>query len=470
MVVSSSNAVTKQRAQALIQARRFGEARRVLEAVGDAGDADIFGLLGLVCGMSGDNLAARSALERALAYRPDNAVLRNNLGCTLRALGESAQAEIQFREAVRLKPGYSGAEVNLGCSLIDAGAYAEAEHVLRTVLAASPQHPEALNNLGTALRQQGLHNEAVQCYEKAVSAQPEYADALANLGMSRLFSNRPADAEACLRRALAIAPEHTVALFYLGFLLHKRNAMSEAEACFRHILAIDPGHANAAYFLSVIGASETPPQSPVDYVKELFDGYADSFEEHLIGALGYSAPDVMNRLVRQALGKSPASLDILDLGCGTGLCARHFTDIAKSLAGVDLSQRMLDKAGALGIYDRLVQDDVVAFLGGQENAFDLILAGDVFIYIGDLGAVFPACTRTLRNGAMMCFSIEKSDDEKPYTLRRSGRYAQSPGYIAQLAEASGLRMVAAEDVVLREEYGDKIAGQVYVLTKGSGPR
>jgi predicted TPR repeat methyltransferase len=460
--------LVKQRAKQLIQANHLAEARRVLEAAGETSDAEASGLLGMVCGMIGDHLAAESALERAVALQPANAVLRNNLGCVLRLLGKHAQAGDQFREALRLRPNYTSAEVNLGCALIDTGKFTVAESVLRAALTTAPKNPEALNNLGTALRQMGRAAEATVCYEKAVQQRPDYPDALANLGMSRLFDNRLTDAEACLRQSLARAPGHISALYYLGFLLHKRNALSEAEQCFRRILEADPGHANAAYFLSVIGVREAPHQSPTEYVQELFDGYADNFDDHLVGALKYSAPEVMNRLVLQTLGEATPLLDILDLGCGTGLCAQKFTDIAKSIAGIDLSTRMLDKARMLGIYDHLVQADVTSFLVGQENTCDLILAGDVFIYIGDLSEVFSACARALRNGGLMSFSIERSDDERHYSLRTSGRYAQSPDYIAELAMASGLDVLALEDFVLREEYSSGIAGQVYVLAKGWG--
>jgi len=468
--VATSNpiTITKQQARQLIQANHFAEARQLLERVGDSGDADIYGLLGMVCGLIGDYSAAESALDQAITLRPVDAALHNNLGCVLRSLGKAMEAEGRFREAVRLRSGYTSAEVNLGCVLIDAGNFADAEIVLRTALARAPEHPEALNNLGTALRQMGLVAESTVCFEKAVHVRPEYPDALANLGMSRLFDNRPADAEVYLRKALAGAPGHISALYYLGFLLHRSNRLAEAEHCFRRILSLDPEHANAAYFLSVIGVRDVPPQSPVDYIQELFDGYADQFDAHLVDALEYSAPEVMNRMVRRSLGEFPNKLDILDLGCGTGLCARTIADIAESITGVDLSGRMLDKARALGLYDRLVQDDVTSFLEGQENSCDLILAGDLFIYIGDLTAIFPACARALRDGGLMSFSIERSNEERPYSLRSSGRYAQRPDYIAGLAMTAGLHVSAVEDVVLRHEYGDSIAGQIYVLEKAPG--
>ena len=469
MISSKDLTSAKLRAQQLIQTGQLGEARRVLEAVTRSGDADVHGMLGTVCGMLGDHQAAETQLQRAVAGRPADSRLRNNYGCVLRLLGKRVQAEAQFREAVRFGPGNTGAKVNLGCALIDTRKFAEAEVVLRAAVTEAPNHSEAFNNLGTALHQLGRAAEATACYEKAVQLRPDYPDALANLGMARLFDNRTDDAEVCLRRALAFASGHIGALYYLGFLLYKRDALQEAEHCFRRILAIYPEHQNAAYFLSIIGAAEAPPCSPAGYVQELFDGYADKFEDHLVGTLKYSAPDVMKRLVRQTLGNHRTALDILDLGCGTGLCATRFADIAQSLVGVDLSERMLDKARALGVYSDLVHADVGSFLADRDDdSCDLVLAGDVFVYIGDLADVFSSCARVLRPDGLLSFSIERSDAEQPYTLRTSGRYAQRPDYIAKLATATGLQVLAAEDFVLREEFGNSIAGQVYVLANNAG--
>ena len=126
---------------------------------------------------------------------------------------------------------------------------------------------------------------------------------------------------------------------------------------------------------------------------------------------------------------------------------------------------MLEKARARNIYTRLYKDDIASFLAGQEDSCDLILSGDVFVYIGDLVEIFPACVRALRKRGLLSFSIEKSTDDQPYTLRQSGRYAHNPDYINDLATASGLDCVVVEDVVVREEFGESIEGQVYVLAR-----
>ena len=43
----------------------------------------------------------------------------------------------------------------------------------------------------------------------------------------------------------------------------------------------------------------------------------------------------------------------MDAGCGTGLCGPMFRNISSYLAGIDLSQRMIDRARAREVYDSL---------------------------------------------------------------------------------------------------------------------
>ena len=102
-------------------------------------------------------------------------------------------------------------------------------------------------------------------------------------------------------------------------------------------------------------ATSSPPpailpsaaRAPVEYLRAVFDGYADRFELHLI-SLGYRIPG----LIRAALLRHPAIAagerlgPVLDLGCGTGLVAVVLSDLPIGpLVGVDVSPRMLAQRG-----------------------------------------------------------------------------------------------------------------------------
>jgi predicted TPR repeat methyltransferase len=142
-----------------------------------------------------------------------------------------------------------------------------------------------------------------------------------------------------------------------------------------------------------------------------------------------------------------------------------------TLTGVDLSARMLDKARALVVYDRLVHADIVEFLAASEERFDLVLAADVFIYVGDLARVFALLERAMARG-LFCFSVESldgdgdgDDDGAGLRLLPSLRYAHSEAYLARLASEHRFEVVAMQHAPVREDQGQVIEGLYVVLRR-----
>jgi predicted TPR repeat methyltransferase len=149
--------------------------------------------------------------------------------------------------------------------------------------------------------------------------------------------------------------------------------------------------------------------------------------------------------------------------------AAAFEGRARSFEGADLSPNMLSEARRKGLYRHLHEADIVDFLAAgnlEAGDRDLVTAGDVFIYVGDLEAVFAGVSRCLSDGGLFAFSVESVSDA-PYRLRPSGRYAQSDAYIRSLAITHGFDIAAAEDVIVRLEREAPILGAVYVLQKSA---
>lgn len=62
----------------------------------------------------------------------------------------------------------------------------------------------------------------------------------------------------------------------------------------RRHLAVDPSHAAARFWLAALtGDAADAAACPPEMVAGLFDGYADKFDEHLVGALGYRTPQLL---------------------------------------------------------------------------------------------------------------------------------------------------------------------------------
>ena len=70
----------------------------------------------------------------------------------------------------------------------------------------------------------------------------------------------------------------------------------------------------------------------------------------MVHDLGYRAPQILRSLAEMLMIGLDGPLDILDLGCGTGLAGEAFKSLARRLDGIDLSPLMIERAKGRGIY------------------------------------------------------------------------------------------------------------------------
>jgi len=355
-----------------------------------------------------------------------------------------------------------------GVQLLDAGDFAGAERELRRALELRPGHAGTHYKLANACKERGKLAEAERHYLAALALDPRHAEAHNNLGAALQLMDRAEAAQASYRRAIAAKPDLSQPYLNLGRLLQQLGKADDARACYAAALArgLEPevfGHLLDA----VEGASSA--QAPQAYVRATFDSFARQFDRHLLDTLDYRIPEMLNSAVRAL--SPPAQMDILDLGCGTGLCGDCLRDLARRLIGVDLAPKMLEVARGRGNYAELVQAEIGQYLPSQAGAsFDLVVAADVLIYIGDISRVFSEVARVLRVGGFFAFSIEQpSFPCDSYRLEQSGRYAQSLAYARELARGQALAERSCQDVAIRKHGAQALRGQLLVLQKHERP-
>ena len=202
-------------------------------------------------------------------------------------------------------------------------------------------------------------------------------------------------------------------------------------------------------------------------VRSLFDDYAPQFDLHLVDRLDYRIPERLAGEIAALRSPGPP-LDVLDLGCGTGLFGAAVRPMASRITGVDLSPRMLEKARLRGGYDRLEPADILDFIRKEPpERYDLVAAADVFVYIGDLADVFGEVARVLRPRGLFAFSVEAlaAPSADGYRLQPTGRYAHDASYLRDLARRHGLAVRVLSDTVIRTEHDTRVAGWIAVLEK-----
>jgi predicted TPR repeat methyltransferase len=350
---------------------------------------------------------------------------------------------------------------NRGNALCDLGRHEEALASFHRALALKADYAPAHYNRGNALRDLGKYDAALASYDRALDLRADYAEAHNNRGVALRTLGRVEEALAAFDRALALRPAYAEALENRGHVLNVMKRTDEAVASFKAALAAGGDRDLMSYYLAALGAAPQPTTPPRSYVEGLFDQYATRFDESL-SSLNY---DVPRQLFEAVVAVHPeGGRDIADLGCGTGMCGQFFRPVARTLVGVDLAANMIEQSRARGVYDRLVEGEISEFLDANPSAFDLVIAADVFIYVGDVDAVFGATWAALRPGGHFAFSVEALEGDG-FALLPSRRYAHSLGYLRGLAEKHGFAEKTALPIAVRQQEGRDLPGFIVIVEK-----
>jgi predicted TPR repeat methyltransferase len=252
--------------------------------------------------------------------------------------------------------------------------------------------------------------------------------------------------------------------------INRARSISLFQSATNH-LPVGHSHRELVQFwLATLTEDSSITRCPADYVVGLYSTFAACFDDLLVKNLSYQTPTVLRQLLTSTLPNRRFSR-AADLGCGTGLSGAAFrSGVAEHLTGVDLSPEMLVQADKRGCYDRLQQGDATVILN-DEACYDLVLACDVFCYIGDLSAVFGKVHGALVDAGVFCFSTEllapEGEDPPPdFRLRACARFAHSQRYIARLATAqSGFDILATKVCPIRKNCGKDVEGLLVILRK-----
>jgi predicted TPR repeat methyltransferase len=414
-----------------------------------------------------DQLAAASRLlMRVLETAPEHARALHYAGVLAHQEGRSDDAIALVEKSLALEPDRADYHSNLGIVLQSAGRLAAAIDAFRRAIAIDPRHANAYSNLGVLLRAAGTPVEAEAAYRRAIEIEPGHIDAYTNLGILLNGVGRTEEAAACYCKVITLRPKHREARRLLALAHCVLGDVGKAIRIFENWLEEEPDDPIALHMLAACTGRDVPSRASDGFVERTFDGFAASFESKLL-KLSYRAPALVVRALEQAGLAASKRFDVLDAGCGTGLCGPLVAPYARRLTGVDLSDGMLARAKEKNVYDELTKSELTAFLRANPDSFDLILATDTLVYFGDLEGVVAAAASALRANGLFVFTLEHATGASPdvgYRLELHGRYSHCRAYVQRLLVGAGFRPEIAEDD-LRQESGAPVAGLVVRATK-----
>ena len=160
-------------------------------------------------------------------------------------------------------------------------------------------------------------------------------------------------------------------------------------------------------------------------LESTYDEWADEYEDDML-SLGYVVPAVAAGFVGRHV---PLGGTVLDAGAGTGMFGSILRVLGyEELVGIDISERMLEKAGEKDAYHalhRMVMGEPLGFDGGS---FSAAVCVGVFTTNHAPPAALDELVRVVEPDGWVIFSVrdevywEEGFEQKQAALEREGRW------------------------------------------------
>jgi len=347
-----------------------------------------------------------------------------------------------------------------GQRLHEESKIAEAARVSAELTHIAPNLAEGHELMGALAMRTGAADIAAMSFRRALELKPRSADLHIGLAQALLALKRPQDALDLLNKGRTIHPNDAGIFRELGQAQLDLGEANAALKSFSRAAKLRPTDLYSSHMVAALSEAGKPDAA---YVAELFDSYAETFDEHLTGKLDYRVPQALAELVSAHAPLGP----VLDVGCGTGLVATALPEALRPIDGIDIAPKMVAKARERGLYRHLHAGDATTALAAEPDftgPYGLIVSTDVFIYVGDIAALFATLVERLQRKGILAFSIEIHSGAG-IAIRSSGRFAHAPRYILDLAGAHGLAVLAEVEHPIRLERDVPIPGMLYVLQR-----
>jgi predicted TPR repeat methyltransferase len=340
--------------------------------------------------------------------------------------GRPEEAARLLRERIDANRGGLLARALFSRALLAAGNAPAALDVARETALLNPQIAEAALVLGQALKAMGYLPTAIAEFQRALRLDPGSGPARLQLGDAWLEAGEP------------------------------ERALEQFELLDSDVLGRDEGIARVHRMRQQL-------RSDPGYVRHLFDQFSADYDMRMRQQLHYRAPEILRALADLVISGAK-NLLILDLGCGTGLAAEAFADLASGIDGIDLSPDMIAKARARGLYRHLAIADIETALAEGGPDYDLILAADTLVYLGDLARTLDGAARRLRPGGSFLFTVERSAGAD-FGLGPKRRWQHSEPYLRSAAATAGLELAGLVACVPRMDANVPVDGFAVAVRK-----
>lgn len=414
--------------------------------------------------------------QLGLAAQGLNALIKGNpqdprlflLGSAMSLAAGNRKGELELAQrAYQVAPEWSIASLHLAKVLASRGLATEALALAEQAVLQTGKAADSVDLLMQAVvvaNQFGDNAKALRWLRQADEIKPDDLPIRYKMAVVLMRSGEYASAIDILDQQLLLHPQTTALLSARLSAFFATRQMEKALADAQALVALEPDNQEFQFYLS-FALGESPSAMPESLMGQLFGDYASKFDQQLVVQLGYTLPRDVALMIHA--WHPDKKVDVLDLGCGTGLLGACLGPMEGVLVGVDLSLEMINQARRHQVYTRFHQVNLIdALRATPADQYHVITALDVLIYIGDLEPVMPAAFQVLLPGGRFVFSCELgADDSKDFTLHNTMRFTHRPAYVEKLLETSGFTDITVNQRVIRREWGEPISGLLVTACK-----
>jgi len=385
--------------------------------------------------------------------------------------GQVFKAKLRLQKLLRVAPEHVDAIMLLARIHTENTDYNRGAALVRKAIEYRPKNAQLRVNLGEVLFQAGDRTGALKALYAAHEIDGSHLQALEGVSSLLLAQAKEqqsaqlwGEARCFLEQFCRAAPSNVPKRWRLAECYEREGKLDERAQLLREILALEGPDSSAAYLLAAMENDGSVREGHLGYVRDVFDAAASQFDTALVEELGYVVPKKIHDQLDAISPPGTVFQHVLDLGCGTGLVAEALGARCQTLVGVDISSKMVEIAQDKGLYTDLFVESIDHYLTRCEARFDLVIAADVLIYIGQLESTFQQIFDVMEDGGLFIFSVEHGADQG-VELNPSGRFSYSRDYIDQCLTAVGFRAVKVEATPLRMEGSSEVSGLIFSLQK-----
>lgn len=171
-------------------------------------------------------------LKNALNDNPDSAALMYNLGVSLVAERNLAEAEKAFLEVIALEPGIAEAYVQLGGLAMNKGDLDACLAMNKKAAEVRPRFAVPWGNIGFVYMQQQDATKALKALKKAIGLDPQFIQAHTTLGSAYLALGDPDGCIMQCSKAIEIEPMFGPAYNNIGLAYLEKGEGDRAKTFF----------------------------------------------------------------------------------------------------------------------------------------------------------------------------------------------------------------------------------------------